>query len=190
MTSFEEKNLEQNKEFLTEMLAVSNNFAGTPVTKIEKDDGQISILKGFTKEEFDQALGFSQPTAQTAAAATTPGDTSTPTPVPVTPTPDPITIPTPPSPVTPPEPTTIPPMGDISPVPTEPEKPTEPAVAPTTSTQPEASQVTPPATTAPAPPAASTNDPQLASILTDLQNMSGVSGAGQTVPAGQSSTSH
>ncbi len=56
---YEEKNLETNKEFLTEMLAVSNNFAGTPVTKIEKDDGSIIILKGFTKDEFDKELGFS-----------------------------------------------------------------------------------------------------------------------------------
>lgn len=56
--SFEEKNLETNKEFLTEMLVVSNNFAGTPVTKIEKDDGKIEILKGFTKEEFDKTLGY------------------------------------------------------------------------------------------------------------------------------------
>lgn len=55
---FEEKNLETNKEFLTEMLAVSNNFAGTPVTKIEKDDGKIEVLKGFTKEEFDELLGL------------------------------------------------------------------------------------------------------------------------------------
>ncbi len=55
---YEEKNLETNKEFLTEMLAVSNNFAGTPVTKIEKDDGKIEVLKGFTKDEFDKALGL------------------------------------------------------------------------------------------------------------------------------------
>lgn len=58
---FEEKNLETNKEFLTEMLTLSNNFAGTPVTKVEKDDGQIAILKGFAKEEFDKAMGYSQP---------------------------------------------------------------------------------------------------------------------------------
>jgi len=55
---YEEKNLETNKEFLTEMLAVSNNFAGTPVTKIEKDDGKIEILKGFTSADFDGVLGF------------------------------------------------------------------------------------------------------------------------------------
>ena len=55
---YEEKNLETNKEFLTEMLAVSNNFAGTPVTRVEKDDGTIAVLKGFTKEEFDTTFGL------------------------------------------------------------------------------------------------------------------------------------
>jgi len=55
---FEEKDLETNKDFLTEMLAVSNNFAGTPVTRVEKDDGTIAVLKGFTKEEFDTTFGF------------------------------------------------------------------------------------------------------------------------------------
>jgi len=59
------------------MLAVSNNFAGTPVTKIEKEDGQISVLKGFTKEEFDKVLGFEEkivsPTKpETAQLAPTP----------------------------------------------------------------------------------------------------------------------
>ena len=55
---FEEKNLENNREFLTEMLAVGGNFAGTPVTKIEKDDGKIEVLKGFTAAEFDKTLGL------------------------------------------------------------------------------------------------------------------------------------
>lgn len=58
---YEEKNLELNKEWLTEMLAVSNNFAGTPVTRIEKDDGSIQVFKGFTKEEFDNFFGFTPP---------------------------------------------------------------------------------------------------------------------------------
>lgn len=56
--TFEEKNLETNREFLTEMLAVGSNFAGTPLTRIEKDDGQIVVLKGFTAAEFDKTLGF------------------------------------------------------------------------------------------------------------------------------------
>lgn len=55
---FEERNLETNRDFLTEMLAISNNFAGTPVTQIEKDNGEKIILKGFTADEFDKALGI------------------------------------------------------------------------------------------------------------------------------------
>ncbi len=55
---FEEKNVSANREFLTEMLMVGSNFAGTPVTKIDTDDGKTVVLKGFTKEEFDKALGF------------------------------------------------------------------------------------------------------------------------------------
>ncbi len=77
--AFEEKNLETNKDFLTEMLAVSNNFAGTPVTKIEKDDGKIEVLKGFTKEEFDKTLGFGpapqQPAQPAPASASSPTQT-------------------------------------------------------------------------------------------------------------------
>jgi len=72
--AFEEKNLEINKDFLTEMLAVSNNFAGTPVTKIEKDDGKIEVLKGFTEGEFDQALGF-KPAAVAETVPPTPVST-------------------------------------------------------------------------------------------------------------------
>ena len=71
---FEEKDLETNKSFLTEMLAISNNFAGTPVTRIEKDDGTISVLKGFTKEEFDTTLGLvASPTTPTVAPSAEPG---------------------------------------------------------------------------------------------------------------------
>jgi len=76
---YEEKNLEQNREWLTEMLAVSNNFAGTPVTKIEKDDGQIVVLKGFTQEEFDQVLGFKK---EESAASTSVNAAVTPPPQP------------------------------------------------------------------------------------------------------------
>ena len=66
---FEEKDLETNKDFLTEMLAISNNFAGTPVTRVEKDDGTISVLKGFTKGEFDAVFGFT-PTPSTSSTTT------------------------------------------------------------------------------------------------------------------------
>ena len=40
------------------MLAVST--FGTPVTRVEKDDGSIAVLKGFTKEEFDTTLDSHQ----------------------------------------------------------------------------------------------------------------------------------
>jgi glutaredoxin len=43
--AFEEKNLETNRDFLTEMLQKSNNFAGTPVTEIVKDDGTTMVIK-------------------------------------------------------------------------------------------------------------------------------------------------
>ena len=55
---FEEKNLETNKDFLPEMLSISNNFQGTPVTRIIKDNGQTVIMKGFSKEDFDKELSL------------------------------------------------------------------------------------------------------------------------------------
>src|SRR3989338_3594330 len=54
--TFEEKNVQTNRYFLQEMLNVSNNFAGTPVTKVDKDDGQSVVLKGFTQSEFDNVF--------------------------------------------------------------------------------------------------------------------------------------
>ena len=54
--TFEEKNVQTNRDFLQEMLNVSNNFAGTPVTKVDKDDGQSVVLKGFTQSEFDNVF--------------------------------------------------------------------------------------------------------------------------------------
>jgi len=116
---YEEKNLEQNREWLTEMLAVSNNFAGTPVTKIEKDDGKIEVLKGFTQEEFDQVLGFKkeEPVAQASASVpvtppSQPSPTQPPTPPPPPPQPTQPTTPTPPAQTSPvnPAPTTTPPQ--------------------------------------------------------------------------------
>jgi glutaredoxin len=114
--TFEEKNLETNKDFITEMLAVSNNFAGTPVTKIEKDDGQISVIRGFTKEEFDKILSVDQATDKPSDQPTTPTPaTPEPTPTPPTPTPTPPQAPQP----TPP-PVTEPTMPTPTPAPTPP----------------------------------------------------------------------
>lgn len=129
--AYEEKNLETNKDFLTEMLAVSNNFAGTPVTKIEKDDGQITVLKGFTKEDFDQALNITPvvaaPTEQPVAPAiqTAEASMSMPSDTAVAPT---IPVPTPPAPeptitANIPEPTQPPvmqPLEPVQPVPMQP----------------------------------------------------------------------
>ncbi len=139
--AFEEKNLETNRDFLTEMLSVSNNFAGTPVTRIEKDDGQIVVLKGFTQSEFDQTL---MPTVQFQQR---PSDQ------PQAPNPLPPPVPEPPSPP-PPEPPK-PPM----PEPTPPPPPV--AQEPVSTPAPE-----PPKTTAV--PAA--HDDALDSILKDLQH--------------------
>ncbi len=80
---FEEKDLETNKDFLTEMLAISNNFAGTPVTRVEKDDGTIAVLKGFTKEEFDKTFGFTaevKPPVEAEAKPTPPVEAVAPAP--------------------------------------------------------------------------------------------------------------
>ena len=91
---FEEKDLETNKDFLTEMLAISNNFAGTPVTRVEKDDGTISVLKGFTKEEFDTTFGLASPELKAEAGSTVPAVNDTPIPpVAVTPTETPLKTP-------------------------------------------------------------------------------------------------
>jgi glutaredoxin len=62
---YEERDLEKNNDWLTEMLTISDNFAGTPVTKIEKDDGSTVILKGFTQSEFELALGTKSTSANT-----------------------------------------------------------------------------------------------------------------------------
>lgn len=109
---YEEKNLEANREFLTEMMTLSNNFAGTPVTKIEKDDGQIAVLKGFTMEEFDKTLGLTQPAKPTEPALSEMNaQVAAPTPAPV---PQP---PQPPQPPAPPQPKAEQPMAETPPSP-------------------------------------------------------------------------
>lgn len=150
---FEEKNLEQNKEWLTEMLAVSNNFAGTPVTKIEKDDGQIVVLKGFTEKELAEALGFTtQPINQQPINQQTP-----PSSPPQPPTPEPTQPPAPPQ-------ASGPVSGSVSPT------PTQPSTASQSSTEPP-----------PSSPQTQANDP-LSSILNDLQAKSAQPDSNQPPP--------
>lgn len=115
---YEEKNLETNKEFLTEMLAISNNFAGTPVTRIEKDDGTIIVLKGFTKEEFDGVFGFNTNPSPTVEPQKTEEPKPTETPPSTT---EVQTSPTPPQPEQTPTQTETPPQ----PIPTNPTEPTQ-----------------------------------------------------------------
>lgn len=71
---FEEKDVQSNKEHLTEMLNVSNKFAGVPFTVIEKDGGEKVMLKGFTQSEFDAALGGSSDAAKPATPVTPASD--------------------------------------------------------------------------------------------------------------------
>ena len=66
---FEEKNVQENRDFLTEMLEKSDKFAGVPFTIVEKDGGEKVNLKGFTQSEFEQALGLSAGGSVAAPAA-------------------------------------------------------------------------------------------------------------------------
>ena len=153
---FQEKNLETNREFLTEMLTLSNNFAGTPVTKIEKDDGQIVVLKGFTQEEFDKALETKPVTSQ----ETPPEPVKTPEPSPVSvsqtqPTPAVAETPTPPSapviePTQPVDPALTSILADLQ---TKAEEPVQaqPSVPAETVPPPQPAPPTPPAPTPPMP---------------------------------------
>lgn len=156
---FEEKNLEQNRDWLTEMLAVSNNFAGTPVTKIEKDDGTIVVLKGFTPEEFDEALGFKK---EEVAQANAQMNVSEPANVSPSPPPPPSSIP--PTPQTPP-PTTNQPTQQ--PTPPSSSTPSTPQTPPTTN-QPENQPLEQPPQPTPQSPTTNVNDP-LSSVLQNLQ---------------------
>lgn len=66
---FEEKNIDVNHAYLSEMLTISDNFTGVPFTVIQKDDGSKIPLKGFTKEEFDTVFGISAVPAQNTGSA-------------------------------------------------------------------------------------------------------------------------
>lgn len=153
--TFEEKNLETNREFLTEMLAVSNNFAGTPVTKIEKDDGQITVLKGFTKEDFDKTLGLGEKKEPVVEAAPAPA-------------PEPVAA-APVAPAAPPAPVAEPPVTVVAPAP-------EPVVS-----APPVTEVAPVAPAAPPAPAAQP-DP-MADILSNLQQQANAAPAVTAPPA-------
>lgn len=98
---FVEKNVEQNRDFLQEMLDVSDKFPGVPFTVISKDNGEVVKIRGFTKTEFDAALTIeipsvadvstSQPTSQPVSDIPTITPTAEPV---VQPAPAPVHAPT------------------------------------------------------------------------------------------------
>lgn len=139
---FEEKNIDTNKELLAEMMTLSNQFAGTPVTKFEKDNGETEIIKGFTEEEFVKVLNLTP----VQADKPTPPSPTPPTPTPPSPTPTPEPTPVPPIPEVPPSP----PVETPPPTPQTPTPPAETPTAPTNQPNPQ--------------------DEQLNSILNDLQS--------------------
>lgn len=53
---FEEKLVDQNEEFKTEMLNESNGFLGVPFVVIVKDDNSKETVLGFDKGKLDQVL--------------------------------------------------------------------------------------------------------------------------------------
>ncbi len=127
---FEEKNLETNRAWLDEMLSVSNNFAGTPVTKIDKDNGQSVVLKGFTEAEFTKEL-------EQAPAAGMHADGAVTSDMPATP--PPVEPPANPEPITPVEPTPTVhemPQQPETPVSTMSDQPTPPPVEPPANPEP------------------------------------------------------
>jgi glutaredoxin len=148
---FEEKNLETNREYLTEMLAIGSNFAGTPVTKIEKDDGQIAVLKGFTAAEFDKTLGFAAAPAATPAAEPAQTEVAMPTeqPVPAG------EVAPPQAPAAPVEP----PVQTPAPAPQEQFQTPDPAMASVLNTLEQQAQVAPPTAEPVVPPAPNASQP-------------------------------
>lgn len=134
--TFEEKNVQANRDFLQEMLNVSNNFAGTPVTKIDKDDGQSVVLKGFTQSEFDNVFASNvQQANSTIPVPPTPTDQPVQDQPAPTPQPDPVTPePFVPEPVVPnvPDPTPVPSVDTLVEIPPfeQPSTPPAPVEAP------------------------------------------------------------
>ena len=54
--AFVEKNVETDEASLKEMLTLSDNFAGVPVTVLEGKDGKKVVVKGFTQADFEEEM--------------------------------------------------------------------------------------------------------------------------------------
>ena len=71
---FAEKRVDTSEPDLKEMLELSDNFAGVPVTLVKTGDRQ-RVIKGFTQADFEQelvALGMKQASAAPAPASNEP----------------------------------------------------------------------------------------------------------------------
>lgn len=136
---FEEKTVEGNEANLKEMLQVSDNFAGVPVTMITQANGNKLLIKGFTKEDFEEELtkaGMITKTTEEPAKVVEAAPAAMPTapepvkaPEPMTP-PQPVApaMPTPPSPMPVPEAPTMPTPPVESAMPQQPEAPLSPVM--------------------------------------------------------------
>ncbi len=158
--TFEEKNIEEHREFLAEMLKTSDEFAGVPFTVVEKDDGSKVNLKGFTKEEFDKELGLVQAKQEPAMSMANAGIKVPPPAPPAAPT----------APTPPPPPPVAPATSDVAPPADGPLPP--PAV--TEQTTPPPAPVSPP-TPEPLP----TPDESLKSVIENLQQKTEAPAASQ-----------
>lgn len=72
--TFSEKNVEEDNEALKEMLSLSDNFAGVPVTVLNGPKGK-KVVKGFTQDEFLKELqetGLKEATEAPAPAPVAP----------------------------------------------------------------------------------------------------------------------
>ena len=110
--TFTEKRVDTDEAALKEMLAVSDNFAGVPVTVLNTEK-EKRVVKGFTQSDFEEELrtvGLLHEAAPAPIAAETPAAEPTPAPQPVPPAPAPLNgmpeVPAVPpvAPVTPPQP--------------------------------------------------------------------------------------
>ena len=169
---FEEKDVHLNRDFLTEMLSVSNNFAGTPVTKIDQDDGNSVVLKGFTQQDFDNILNINMQTVNSTIPKP-PTDQSSDTQQPPPIQPEPEEKPVEPPPVQEPQPEPVPveppqPIVETPPPPVETPPIETPIKEPQTETPP--APQTPPEQTESKPTAK--QDEALSSILDSLKTKS------------------
>ncbi|OGK66750.1 hypothetical protein A2313_02780 [Candidatus Roizmanbacteria bacterium RIFOXYB2_FULL_41_10] len=83
--TFSEKNVEEDNEALKEMLSLSDNFAGVPVTVLNGPKGK-KVVKGFTQDEFVKELEATGLKEAVVAPAPVPEAPVPPTEVPAQPT--------------------------------------------------------------------------------------------------------